>query len=369
MKRLFAASFGIFALTALACGTDETSEFFDSGADDDDAGEGSETTTIDPIEDDASASNDSGDEGDAACAADSVVAERAPAYLYFLLDQSGSMGDGTHGIAAEKWNPVTTALKGFLLDPKSKGISAALELFPKGADPMCPSTNYGKNLVAPLTALPDTANVIGSKMPAIPVELITPTLGALSGYLPAAQAAAKNNVDGKTVVIVVTDGDPIGCNDDSIASIETEVAKYKSTVPTYVLGVGTSTTNLNKIAAAGGTGSAILINVGTPSVTQAQLAKAIDDIRTKSLTCDVNIPAAPAGKTIDYAKINVGLSKSGTKTPLTYDPKCAKGGWKFDDEKAPKKIVLCPTLCTSLNADPSSAISVEFGCTRRVVIN
>ena len=51
-------------------------------------------------------------------------------YLVFLLDESGSMGDGKNGDRTKKWDPVTAALNAFFADPESAGITASLSMFP-----------------------------------------------------------------------------------------------------------------------------------------------------------------------------------------------------------------------------------------------
>src|SRR6187402_1379583 len=50
------------------------------------------------------------------CAAANEQAELSPVYLVFLLDESGSMGDGTNGDRTKKWDPVVAALKAFFAD-------------------------------------------------------------------------------------------------------------------------------------------------------------------------------------------------------------------------------------------------------------
>ncbi|HVH44477.1 MAG TPA: hypothetical protein VM925_19120, partial [Labilithrix sp.] len=189
-----------------------------------------------------------------------------------------------------------------------------------------------------------------------------------------AKANALAHPEAKTVVVLVTDGEPGGCTDlsipasdrNTIANIVAEVAKYKDLVPTYVVGVGTSLNNLNSIAANGGTAAAIQIDVGDPSVTEKQLVDTIDSIRLKALSCELGIPAAPEGQTLDYAKVNVAYTPaSGGKQALAYDATCQTGGWRFDEPNKPGRIVLCPALCDTVKADPKGVVGVEFGCARR----
>jgi len=303
-----------------------------------------------------------------ACAAQEAVAERAPAYLYFVFDVSGSMGRAPWGDPTEKWDPVTAAFEGFLASPEATGISAAMTLFPDTVNDHCSTSSYTTPDV-PLTALPNVAPFAA----ALPLaknlgtdEHGTPTLPALKGVLPSAKANALAHPEAKTVVVLVTDGEPNNCSGNSIENIEAEVEKYKDLVPTYVIGVGTSVTNLNRIASKGGTGSAIQIDVGQPSVTEKQLTDTINAIRLKSLSCELAIPSPPSGETLDYGKINVSYTPSkGTKQTLAYDTACTAGGWRFDSESNPTKIILCESLCDTVKDDPSGVVSVEFGCTRR----
>ena len=70
------------------------------------------------------------------CAERRAEAVLRPVHLFFLLDQSGSMGDGMHGSREQKWDPVTAALTAFFADPGVSNVHASLTLFP-------PNTNQG----------------------------------------------------------------------------------------------------------------------------------------------------------------------------------------------------------------------------------
>lgn len=313
-------------------------------------------------------SSSSGSSGGEACAAQEAVAQRAPAYLFFVFDVSGSMGRDPWGDPTEKWEPVTAAFKGFVGSPSATGIHASLTLFPDTTNPHCSESSYTTPDV-PLTALPNEAPFVAALPSANNLGTSTqgtPTLPALKGVLPAAKAHADAHPEAKTVVVLVTDGEPQRCDGNTISNIGDEVEKYKDVVPTYVIGVGTAVNNLNTIAAKGGTKEAIRIDVGDPSVTQKQLADTIDAIRLKSLSCELAIPPPPAGETLDFGKINVSYTPSGgAKQALAYDATCAGNGWRFDNEGSPTKIVLCDSTCDTMKADPAGVVGVEFGCARR----
>jgi hypothetical protein len=36
--------------------------------------------------------------------------------------------------------------------------------------------------------------------------------------------------------------------------------------------------------------------------------------------------------------------------------------WKYDDELAPTRVVLCPAACSLVQGDPSAEVNVSFGC-------
>ena len=287
------------------------------------------------------------------------------------------MGRSPYGDPATKLNPVKTAFSAFLKNASSKGISATLTYFPdvtKSTTQSCTASTYGTPAVG-LSALPDRADDFIRTLPTNPQSQLgdenygTPTLAVVQGVLPKAKAnsdAHKGKDSSKTAVVLLTDGDPMQCGGgNSAGAVATELAKYRSDVLTYVIGVGGSTNNLDAIAVGGGTGpKAMIVSVGDPAQTERDLTAQIDKIRLSSLSCDVAIPAPPTGQTLDLNKVNVSFTpKGGTKSALAYDQDCKANGWKFDDAAKPTKISLC--TCGDAQKDPGSAIVVEFGCARR----
>lgn len=307
-----------------------------------------------------SSSGGGGGSGDA-CAAKSANADRSPAHLFFILDQSLSMQSPD----PQRWTRVTTAFKAFLNDPLSDGVSASLEMFPVKSGNACDASKYA-TLDVPLQALPGSAP-FESFLNQTPNTPSTPTLYVLRSIAPMAKAHAIANPGVKTAIVLMTDGTPQGCTGQSINDAATEVANVKDTVPTYVIGVGSNLTNLNAIAASGGTTQAFLIDDTTnPAAAEKQFRDAIDAIRGLTLACDLAIPPPPAGETLDLNKINVSFtSGAGVEQALVFDEACGSAGWKFDSPSAPTKIVLCPAACDAFKADPKGVVGVEFGCERR----
>ncbi len=90
-------------------------------------------------------------------------------------------------------------------------------------------------------------------------------------------------------------------------------------------------------------------------------------IDNTQVACEFDIPTPDAG-IIDPSKVQVQYTPGGTGTPVLYSPvadqaACATSdGFYFDDPMAPTKIFLCPTTCTTVQADPDAKINVLFGC-------
>jgi hypothetical protein len=320
------------------------------------------------------------------CASATEQAELSPVYLVFLLDESGSMGDGNNGDRTRKWDPVTSALNAFFADPASTGIIASLGVFPlnqnttqgpsdRDMPPTCESSDYGKPEVAP-KALPDATtfkDAIAKLDP--PNEYGTPTRPALVGTIAYAEGLLAEDSTRKVAVVMVTDGEPTLCETgdatttNDIANTAAAAAAVADHLPTYVIGVGNQLESLNAIAQGGGTDKAFIVSVMDPEKTRTELLDAINLIRGQSLSCELAIPAPPAGKKLDPNKVNVHFKADGkTDTSLRYGKECADGAeWRYDDEAAPTKILLCEETCQAVKAESKGALGVEFACQDRMV--
>src|SRR5262249_31670576 len=90
--------------------------------------------------------------------------------------------------------------------------------------------------------------------------------------------------------------------------------------------------------------------------------------RTARLACDLAIPT-PSSGTLDPAKINVTIEGAGGSLPLykvSGAGACgASGGWYYDDEMAPTRVVLCPRSCDAAQMQVtagSGTVKIHFGC-------
>lgn len=294
-----------------------------------------------------------------ACASSNAGVDALPIYLVFMVDKSGSMGGASLGV---KWTPAVAALKDFFADPTSANIHASLAFF-ESAD-VCNVSSYATPSVA-MTALPSTA--FGTALDAKSPSGNTPTRPAVEGAVQYAQSVAATLTAGeKVAVVLVTDGDPNdNCSPKSTAAnTAAAAATVAATIKTYVVGVGTGAANLDTIATGGGTAPHIQVNTTSAATTSADLKAAIGQIKKSQLTCDYALPPPPAGKTIDVNAVNVNYTTGGATKTLPYSASCSDpGGWHYDSVTAPTKIVMCSSICTTLQADTAGGkVDIIFGC-------
>lgn len=293
------------------------------------------------------------------CTSTSAAAHRIPLDIIFLIDRSGSMDyDG-------KWEGTKAALTAFFNDPASAGIGAGLVFFPSPKGAICESVTY-ETLDVPIGPLPTNAFALTNTFTVHAWGWGTPTYAAATGTLMAATAYQDAHPDHKVVMVLATDGDPYACGDwtmDDVAEVVKAARNYNG-VLTFVIAVdGSVITNVNKLAAAGGTGSAYDI---TQDIDQFSAKMA--EIRGVALGCDFAIPPPPAGLQLDPNKVNFSYTPKGVGSPKIL-PRAddladcnGQPGWYYDSNSAPTKIILCPASCTTVQADSAATVSVLFGC-------
>jgi hypothetical protein len=221
----------------------------------------------------------------------------------------------------------------------------------------------------------------------------TPSVMALNGALSHAKTLQTSNPQHKTVVVLATDGLPTAeCEAtlkptatlvQNLISLATGAAKANPPLPTFVIGVfapdeaAAGQTNLDSVAAAGGTSKAFIVNT-SQNVTMGFLA-ALDTIRTTSLTCEYNVPKPDAGQ-LDYKAVNVRFTHgNGQVSTVLYAGATAasctdKGGWYYDVDPAagtPTKIDICPATCDGamgLKSDPKGQVDILLGCQTQAIV-
>jgi hypothetical protein len=239
-------------------------------------------------------------------------------------------------------------------------------------------------IAAPAVAfatLPGAAAGLNASLTARKPDGRTPTGPALSGALQAARTRAAAAPDHKVAVVLVTDGLPTECSPldiPAIAALASAGAAGTPAIPTFVIGVfgpdeaATAGPNLDALAAAGGTGRAVIIDT-SQDVTKA-LQTALNGIRTTAVACTFKIPPATTGA-IDYRKVNVQVTGAGgAMSTVGYvagkascDP--TRGGWYYDVDPAtgqtPTTIIACDATCTALAA--AVRVDIVLGCQTIVI--
>jgi hypothetical protein len=312
-----------------------------------------------------------------ACVTELASAELAPTNLVIIYDKSGSMGDTRTGFdPAKRWIPVGTGLKDFFADPYSRTVRASLQFFPLSDDTIettCAHA-YGRPVVE-MTPANDRAIV--DALDRTTPSGGTPTLPALEGAIAYAKEVANARPGEKTIVVLVTDGEPgfwnpatstyvAGCPNNDVAHVAAAAEAARLGAPavgTYVIGVGPKLEALNGIAAAGGTGAAIMVDANEPTATKTSIVGALDGIRRKESSCDFAMPKPPEGESLDPMAVNIALrAPDGAESVLSYSKDCATpDGWRYDDPNQPGRVVLCQASCDVARRSAGN-VAIAFGC-------
>jgi hypothetical protein len=89
-------------------------------------------------------------------------------------------------------------------------------------------------------------------------------------------------------------------------------------------------------------------------------------VESAPLPCNYQIPAPPAGQTLDPTKVNVGWLAPNATTEMLFRKAadataCADNvAWHYDVAGAPKQVMLCPTACKQIAA--GGTLNIAFGC-------
>jgi len=301
------------------------------------------------------------------------------------------------------WTAVTTALSDFVQQPSTAGIGVGIQYFPLLDGPACPVvcfsdaecgacapcfgagtgipgicfnqssssctvSEYAQPEVA-IAELPGVANAIIGSMASHTPSGGTPTSAALQGALDYTTTWANSHPEHVVIVVLATDGDPTECAPQDIpgiASIAASAVASSPSILTFVIGVGSSLTNLNDIAVAGGTQQAFIVDTNQ-NVTQ-QFLDALNAIKGTALGCTYSIPEPEMGNEPDYNAVNVEYTP-GDGSPAQVFPKVssaaacgAEDGWYYNDNANPTQIILCDASCDKVSADDSGTISIVLGC-------
>ncbi len=308
------------------------------------------------------------------CSGSSAQAVFRNVNLLFVIDRSGSM-------LGAKWTAVTGALKGFFQSSNSAGLRVALEAFPLASggsrgDGCAPtsgtcSSSLCANPMVPAAGLTTAASptdaqekkLIDGLAAASPPEGGTPSYPALDGALTWAENGLASAPSDVFSVVFVSDGEPTWCNTDTLAIGKLALARFQSKgIRTYSIAMdGADITFMNRVANAGGTGSAFVIDPNKDM--GAQLAAVFQAIAKDQAPCSFDIVNAenidPTDAKVVYYPGSGGAAV--TLSRLANSAACGKG-WYYNSALAPTTAYLCPETCSTIQADLTAKMSLEFGC-------
>lgn len=313
-----------------------------------------------------------------ACATATAQAEPVPLDIYIMLDRSGSMGTDCNfgSTTSSKWCRAVNSIGGFVQNPATAGNQVAIQYFPKSGA-ACDGSGYNQPAVdlGVLTGPGGFAQtIIDSLNQETPTGSNTPTEGGLRGLV---QFTAAREAPPRVMIgILITDGQPNGCNQSATYMRDILGAHYASTgIHTFVVGMDGATFNTletisNYTGAIShtnycGTGSPCHhydVGSGDPAV----FISALQQIQQSAVGCTFQMPTTSVG-VIDPEQVTVEYSPGGNPPPqeLVRVPdaaSCVPNGWYYDDNVNPSTINLCPDTCTMVQADPNAKVEVLLGC-------
>jgi von Willebrand factor type A domain len=362
----------------------------------------------------------------AACKKSSSDGRKAAVHLVFSFDVTGSMcylpvdgrgipeflddGNGNPvpnpAFASSctrpdtKWTQVKSGLKNFFEKTQDPDLSVSLITWSarfdqSGATQYCDGSKFNSSLIPATTTLPST--LPGGKLDMVKPGGATPTAGAIAGASKYIEGVKGSLDGGRVVLVLVTDGEPNICpgNVDDLGAAQEAARRGNSGplnqiaagsltasegaaqtlnrkgTPTYVIGVGSELANLNKIAAAGGTKSAVVISNSNPTQVGKQLLEQLEKIRGEVSGCSIRI-SAPAEGELDFAKVNLTFETPNGVVAKPYSQDCKDpNGWKYNvapgGAEKPSRIELCDASCKESKANPSTKIQLVFGCVSKGV--
>ncbi len=332
------------------------------------------------------------------CGCDGLAQEQElvgePLDVYLILDRTGSMGDdcdyvyGDSPPTSSKACSATYAVSDYVIDVEPM-VDTRLAFHFMSQPDDCDGSPYLTPLVG-LTSLPvteDHAIVQEIDAESFSGGLGTHIEGALRGL---AGFTVANQTDGREMIgVLVTDGDPNGCEED-VAALRMIIADHLAAtgIKTFIIGMeGATEENLEELAMAGGAephddycGSidppCHYWNVGDGS--GDAIASALTAILAMAapLPCEFDVIdlEAPPGETLDYGQVNVTLTVDGETTTIGQVPSEAdcpgdRPAWYYDDPATPTQIFMCPNACDLVSGTASGArVDIVVGCQDTVVL-
>jgi hypothetical protein len=323
----------------------------------------------------------------------------SPVDLYFIVDHSGSMDTVDPGNTQSRWQAQSQALNAFIdQSTADAGVITDAAIGPDGsvitqgelgmglgwfpittgtgpnANSSCVLTDYVP--VVPIANLPGNGPPLKTAIAGMMPSGRTPTRMAMLGAVQYATTYQLANPMRKVAIVLATDGIPNDCQSTvpAVAAVAATAFGGMPSIPTYVLGVGPETGNLDQIAMSGGTKMAYMVtNSGAAALLAAMNAIRTQVTTTSTTTTTVGTKIActqlidPTQRDLDWAAATMTreVNKMSTVVPPVADlAACGTGeGWYYDDPKNPTQLVFCPATCDALSPEAGlSKIAIDIPC-------
>jgi len=306
----------------------------------------------------------SGTGGEDSCASTSVeaMAVEAPADIIWVVDQSGSMDQETEYVQA-KINDFAA-----LIEQSGVDYRVVMIAEPDGGNSIC---------VPPPLAGPDCGN-------AAKFRLVPEGVGSHNG--PAIFLASYDQYsdflrpEATKHIVFVTDDDSGTDASEFLTSVQA-LAPMGMFDSLYIHGIYAFGNGGNGCEGPFGSGAQegevytelIATTMGAAGVIcEDDWTTVFTEITTAVLAgsqvpCELVIPEPTEGETLDTSKVNVtfepGSGPEQTLPKVANEAACGTdGGWYYDDNVDPTKIILCGDVCATVEADPAGKLSIAIGC-------
>ena len=333
---------------------------------------------------------------DTACATSAVPAQPVPLDMYLMVDRSVTMREPLDGIPActvgdtvdARWCYAINALAGFFQAPTSNGLGVALGFFPHGtcgwnadftSQDCCTLGDCCQGLK---DAVPDVGlGELPSHLPALvaalddqdPLGTTTPIEAAIRGLVQFTAGAKRDSR--QMVAVLVTDGEPNGCERDPQALAEL-LQQHRDTteITTFVVGVsGANFETLEILARAGGaephesycaSGMAPCVSYDVGDGRPEAFVDALQQIHRSVVGCQFTLPQSNDGL-VDPDTLVVEVSSPAHTDVQRLErlggaQDCGEG-WYADPDQA-NQFALCPSTCSAVTAEVGVRVDVLAGC-------
>ena len=378
MSRFIFVIFGILSFFAFICGcgddqtdplaaTDNNDDDDDSSGDSDSDGDSDADSDDDDNDDDDNDDND--EEEEEICAETNIEIEVVPVNMMLLQDVSGSMVNDDYGNPAPeptKWTQAKNAINS-MLENFADEINFGIDRFPN--DDQCGVTNAALS-----DTLPDNADNINSILGTIFPVGATPILLSMQNYTDANHAPIFTSADSASYLVVISDGADT-CGQSGMAMFDQASPQQLTTVTTNLLtnfdiktfvigfGAGAEPTQLNAIAAAGGTEITEYID----AVNEEQLADELANIAAAVVSCVYEFNIEEEENEVDMDEVNVQFDGE----DLLYNQDCATETeeltWTWVDEEQ-TQFEFCEAACDELEEGEVEEITITVGCPPDIVM-